>query len=184
MLINQPRTSRLGSILLKEGNEPIPVLWYWILRELRTIPVFKNSNGSKYKIVPSYCSNFFDFQWNNIPLGSLSTAHQPPVISTTRDLVYIIWSLRTLLLKFTMIICTSSFTRFFQNFCYTVVKNILPGTLKTFKKRRFFLWAHMHRLHRRDASGATVVTPLAWQKRPKDSGLPGTGLLIPSSHSR
>ena len=33
---------------------------------------------------------------------------------------------------------TSSFTRFFLNFCYTVVINILPGTLKNLKKTAFF----------------------------------------------
>ena len=36
---NKPRTVRLSSISLKEGNEPTPVFLYWILKELQPIPV-------------------------------------------------------------------------------------------------------------------------------------------------
>ena len=67
---NTPHKSRLSPISLKEGNEPIPVLWYWILKELWTIP----SQWSKIKIFTSYYCNFFDFQRNNIPLEWVSTA--------------------------------------------------------------------------------------------------------------
>ena len=64
-----PRTGRPSLISLREGNEPIPVLLYSILRELRTIP----SQWSKMKIFTSYYCNFFDFQRNNIPLEWVST---------------------------------------------------------------------------------------------------------------
>ena len=63
-----------SSISLKEGNEPTPMLWYWILKELRTIPVLENRSGARYKIFTSCRSNFFNSQYNNIPLRWLLTA--------------------------------------------------------------------------------------------------------------
>ena len=59
---NTTRILRFSPISSKEGNEPTPVLWYWILKELRTVP----SQWSKMKIFTSYYWNFFDFQRNNI----------------------------------------------------------------------------------------------------------------------
>ena len=41
MLRNKPRTLRPSSISTKECIAPIPVLWYWILKEPRTVHVYK-----------------------------------------------------------------------------------------------------------------------------------------------
>ena len=82
-------------------------------------------------------SNFFDFQQNNIPLESVLTA------SASGHFDYLYACINSLIVEDFVVEIhhghfTSSFTRFFLNFCYTVVINILPGTLKNLKKTAFF----------------------------------------------
>ena len=46
-LENTPHTIHISSILSNEGNEPTPVLWYWILVKLQDHFSLKNCSWSK-----------------------------------------------------------------------------------------------------------------------------------------
>ena len=79
-----------------------------------------NWSGTKYKAVLLYIilTTITFLIFNKIIFRfDRFQPHLPAVISTTRMLVLINKSLRTLLLKFTMVICTSS-KRFFYNFWF------------------------------------------------------------------
>ena len=101
----------------------------------------ENRSGTKYKAVLLYIIlttvTFLIFNGIIFLLDQFQP-HLPAVISITCMLVFIHSSLRTLLLKSTMVISLLRLRVFFLNFCYTVVINILPGTLKNLKKTAFF----------------------------------------------
>ena len=135
VLRNKPRILRISSISLKEGNELIPVLGYWILKELQDSLCLENCSGAKYKIftVTFLIFNRIKFRFDGFQ------PHHPTFILTTRILISIHLSLFICHVKLDH--CRRHF--FFEVSFDTVVIHFLPATLKTLKKRLFSLWYYL-----------------------------------------
>ena len=93
MLRNEYCILRFSSISSKEGNEPTPVLWYWILAELQNHFSLKNCSWSKFQTV----FTLYHFK-NYLPHETIFRRHgiQPDNHSYTAsiDMLMFIYSLQ------------------------------------------------------------------------------------------
>ena len=131
MLRNQPNILHLWSISLKEGKEPTPVFWYWILMELLTIPFLEHCSGAKYKLFASYYCNFCIYNRKIFHFDGFQP-HHSPAISSMHMFICIHYTLSILLLEFTMVVF---------HFLYTY---FLPGTFHFLTEPGFF---PVHRMY-------------------------------------
>ena len=136
--MNTPRRLSLNSISSKECNEPTPVWWCWILKELQTIRL-ENHSGAKYKIFTSYIAvTFWIFNILIFPFDAFQP-HHPPVIPTIHMVLFINYSLGTLWAKFHhghFTSCNASFKSLGPNELWAV----FPGTFHFLEKPVSPLW--------------------------------------------